>query len=50
LPAHFQLLKREQAENTVNVRLRTEQSLGAVSLEKFIEHLKEKIETKSFDL
>jgi len=42
--------KREQAENTVNVRLRTEQSLGAVSLEKFIEHLKEKIETKSFDL
>lgn len=42
--------KKEQESNTVSVRLRTEQDLGAMSLDEFIDKVKSNIESKSLDL
>ncbi len=41
---------REEEGNVVNVRLRSEERLGEMSIEKFVKHVKEKIESKALDL
>lgn len=41
---------KEEEANSVSVRLRTEEDLGAMDLDKFIERLKEKIDSKALDL
>ena len=41
---------KEEKEDKVSVRLRTEKDLGLVSLEKFLERIKEKVQKKALDL
>jgi len=41
---------KEITNKTVNVRLRTGENLGELSLDKFIERVKEKVTSKALDL
>ncbi|MCA9397620.1 threonine--tRNA ligase, partial [candidate division WWE3 bacterium] len=41
---------REEENGTVSVRLRTEENLGAVAVDEFIERVSGKIESKALDL
>ena len=41
---------REEKENKVAVRLRSEKDLGQMSLEKFLSRIKDRVDSKSLDL
>ena len=41
---------KEEKENKVAVRLRTEENLGQLSLDKFLGRIREKVDNKSLDL